>query len=209
MQFPDRPRWAFQIVGLFSLGSMLLSTGACNRADRAGSTPPEPEAAILAAPLDEPPPGPIIVEEQKFENGNLKSRFEGYRDADGNLVRHGLSAVWYENGDKRSEQRFLHGEPHGPRDTWRTGGRPWTHGEYAEGIENGIWRNYYNDGTPQTEWVMDKGAWNGKYTEYHPNGKRRFEVEFVKGKRQGPSRLFDEQGVVMQEGDFVDGIEQP
>ena len=196
-------------VWMAGFSVIAAATPACNRAERTESTPPEPEAALAMKRPGDPPPGPIVVEEQKHENGNKKARFEGYKDSDGNLVRHGVSTVWYENGDKKSEQYFAHGIPNGSRQTWYAGGRPWTQGQYTNGIEDGKWSNYHNDGTLQTEWTMNKGAWHGIFTEYHPNGKKRLEVEFVKGKRQGPSHLYDEQGVTILETDYVDGVEQP
>lgn len=181
----------------------------CNSADPNDSATPEPEAALTSNRPEDPPKGAIVVEETKHENANLKSRSEGYKDSDGNLIRHGVSTIWYENGDKKSEQQFSHGVPHGPRKTWYTGGRPWSQGAYDHGAEDGTWSDYAGDGTMQTEWHMKKGAWHGIYTQFHPNGKKRLEVEFVEGKRQGPSRMYDEQGVLALETDYVDGVEQP
>jgi antitoxin component YwqK of YwqJK toxin-antitoxin module len=152
---------------------------------------------------------PVEVVETKWPNGNPQSRTEGKKDEDGEFIRHGTATVWYENGQKKSEQQFADGEPHGPRSTWYIEGRKWTEGSYANGLEDGTWRAWYPDGTPQNEWTMVRGVWHGVYSEWHPNGKKRMEVEFVKGKRQGPMTVSDDQGVVMLTTDYVDGIEQP
>jgi antitoxin component YwqK of YwqJK toxin-antitoxin module len=162
-----------------------------------------------ATPVKVDSDGPVEVQETKWPNGNLKTRTEGKKDADGNFIRHGTSTVWYENGQKKSEQRFTDGVPNGPRNTWYIEGRKWTEGEYVDGLEDGTWRAWYPDGTPQTEWTMARGVWHGLYTEWHTNGKKRIEVEFVQGKRQGPVTTWDEQGVVVFRSDYVDGVEQP
>ena len=174
------------------------SEGAANAVSNDGSQ------QVGIAPKD-----PVEVEESKWPNGNPKSRTEGYKDPDGNFVRHGVSTVWYENAQKKSEQHFVDGVPHGPRKTWYIEGRPWTDGRYVNGLEDGTWRTWFPDGTPQTEWTMQRGVWHGVYSEWHTNGKKRLEVEFVRGKRQGPLTTWDDQGVVVLTSDYVDGIEQP
>ncbi len=156
-----------------------------------------------------PPPGPIDTEEQKFPDGTVKSRTEGYRDAEGRLVPHGVTTVWHQNGNKKLEQSFAHGKSHGPRKLWYLDGRIRNEENYVEGLEDGTWRTYYLDGTLQLEWSMQRGTRHGLYIEYHPNGKKRVELEFVDGKRQGPHITYDDQGVAVFQTDFVDGIEQP
>ena len=175
------------------------------QADKPTATPPAGESNKPKADAKTP----LEIQETKWPNGNPQSRIEGKKDEDGEFVRHGVSTVWYETGQKKSEQHFADDVPHGLRLTWYIDGRKWTEGQYVDGLEDGTWRTWLPDGTPQTEWTMQRGVWHGLYTEWHPNGKKRMEVEFVKGKRQGPMTLWDEQGVVVLTSDFVDGVEQP
>jgi len=207
------------------LGATTSATSQTGPPDKPSATPPKAVSDKPKADAKADPPGPSLhgrlvqpsvgssdaveVEETKWPNGNPQSRIEGKKDEDGEFIRHGVSTVWYENGQKKSEQHFVDDVPHGPRLTWYIDGRQWTEGHYVDGLEDGVWRAWMPDGTPQTEWTMQRGVWHGVYTEWHPNGKKRMEVEFVKGKRQGPMTMWDDQGVVMLTTDFVDGVEQP
>lgn len=196
------------VIGILGCGLVGLGTKA------SGQTTPtdKPAAAPVEAGSKQEKvetKTPVEIQETKWPNGNPQSRIEGKRDEDGEFVRHGFATVWYENGQKKSEQQFVDDEPHGPRTTWYIEGRKWTEAHYVRGLEDGTWRAWFPDGTPQTEWTMERGVWHGVYAEWHPNGKKRMEVEFVKGKRQGPMTMWDDQGVVVLTTDYVDGIEQP
>ena len=193
------------IVSCGLVGAVSAARGQTAPSDKPTSAPPtvepeEPKTETKAA---------VEVRETKWPNGNPQSRIEGKKDADGEFVRHGVSTVWYENGQKKSEQHFVDDVPHGPRLTWYIDGRKWTEGQYVDGLEDGTWRTWMSDGTPQSEWTMQRGVWHGMYMEWHPNGKKRMEVEFVRGMRQGPMTNWDDQGVVVLTTDYVDGVEQP
>jgi len=196
------------VIGMVGCGLV----GAVSRASEQAAQADKPSSAPAKAESNQPKvdaKAPLEVQETKWPNGNPQSRTEGKKDEDGEFVRHGIATVWYENGQKKSEQHFVDDVPHGPRLTWYIDGRKWTEGHYVDGLEDGTWRAWLADGTPQTEWTMQRGVWHGMYTEWHPNGKKRMEVEFVRGKRQGPMTTWDDQGVVALTSDFVDGIEQP
>jgi len=206
------------VIGIVVCGLVGADTRASNQAaqaDKPAATPAQAESNQPKIDANADPPSsvgssdPLEVKESKWPNGNPKSRIEGKLDEEGEFVRHGVSRVWYENGQKKLEQHFVDGAPHGPRRTWYIEGREWTEGHYVDGLEDGVWRTWLPDGTLQTEWTMQRGVWHGVYTEWHPNGKKKMEVELVRGKRQGPLTSWDEQGVVMLTTDYVDGIEQP
>ena len=196
------------VIWIAGCGLVGVATGASYQAaqsEKPSATPPKTDSDKPKAETKDT----VEVQETKWPNGSPQSRIEGKKDEDGEFFRHGVSTVWYENGQKKSEQHFVDGVPHGPRLTWYIEGRKWTEGQYVDGLEDGIWRAWLADGTPQTKWTMQRGVWHGIYTEWQPNGKKRLEVEFVKGKRQGPLTMWDEQGVVVLTSDYVDGIEQP
>jgi len=196
------------VIGMVGCGLVGVATRA---SDQAGQ-PDKPSATPAKTETNQPKVDTnarLELKESKWPNGNAQSRIEGKKDTDGEFVRHGVATVWYENGQKKSEQHFVDGEPHGPRLTWYIEGRKWTEGSFVNGLEDGVWRAWLADGTPQTEWTMQRGVWHGIYTEWHPNGKKKMEVEFVQGKRQGPMTMWDDQGVVVLTTDYVDGVEQP
>jgi antitoxin component YwqK of YwqJK toxin-antitoxin module len=205
------------MVGCGLIGAATRASEQAAQADKPSAThakaKAEPEQPKVDAKADPPSSvgssDALEVQETKWPNGNPQSRIEGKKDEDGEFVRHGVSTVWYENGQKKSEQHFVNDVPNGPRLTWYIDGRKWTEGQYVDGLEDGVWRAWLADGTPQTEWTMRRGVWHGMYTEWHPNGKKRMQVEFVQGKRQGPMTTWDDQGVVVLTTDFVDGVEQP
>ena len=196
------------VIGMVVCGLVSMATRASGQAAQSDKPSQTPAGAESSQPKVDANAS-VEVQETKWPNGNPKSRTEGKKDKDGEFVRHGIATVWYENGQKKSEQHFVDGVPHGPRLTWYIDGRKWTEGRYVDGLEDGTWRTWLADGTPQTEWTMQRGVWHGVYTEWHPNGKKRLEVEFVRGKRQGPMTTWDDQGVVVLTTDYVDGIEQP
>lgn len=172
--------------------------------------PPGGEEASQTPPNDLPAGAKFEVREAVFDNGMPKQRTEGYVDANGEFVPHGLVTKWYEQtGTLHSKVEWRHGLPHGKVETWYYHGQLWTVGEYYEGREHGKWLRYHQTGGKFSEWTMERGAWHGKYTEWHENGKMRLEVEFVHGQRQGPQKLYDEQGVLFMTSDYVDGVEQP
>jgi antitoxin component YwqK of YwqJK toxin-antitoxin module len=192
------------------VASLLVALAGCRPKEQpAGSSSGTEGTTTVPAKPASPPAGPVEVREDKFPNGNVKSRAEGYRDSEGNFVRHGPATRFYENGRKLAEQHFNHGELHGAEAMWFIEGRLKNQGQYVNGLEDGKWVTFFDDGTPHTEWHMRMGAWHGPYIEWHSNGKKRLEVEFVDGKRQGPSITYDDQGVVALRTDYVDGIEQP
>jgi len=202
-------------VGFGLVGLTTRASGQAAQTDKPSATPGEAGAKQEKVEAKADPPSSVgssdavEVQETKWPNGNPQSRIEGKKDEDGDFVRNGMATVWYENGQKKSEQHFVDDVPHGLWTTWYIEGRKWTEGHYANGLEDGAWRAWFQDGTLQTEWMMERGVWQGVYSEWHANGKKRLEVEFVKGKRQGPMTMWDDQGVVVLTSDFVDGIEQP
>src|SRR3990172_2091470 len=116
------------VVGVLC-GCAVGCKATCPANDAAPSDRPAGEpsnAGPTAAKVD--PNALVEVQETKWPNGNLKSRTEGKKDEGGNFLQHGTTTIWYENGQKKSEQQFVDGVPHGPRNTWYVEGRNWTEG---------------------------------------------------------------------------------
>lgn len=158
---------------------------------------------------DAPPLGPIIVREENYDSGSVAKRVEGYLDADGNLVRHGLMTTWYEDGVKKSEIAYAHGKLHGMRTTWYPTGQMWGRGQYVNGKEDGTWTAWWPNGFKQREWHMKRGTWDGPFTEWHSNGEKKREFQYINGLKQGTVRVWDEQGTLVRESEYVDDVEQP
>ena len=158
---------------------------------------------------DRPAPGPIEVREKEYESGMVSLREEGYVDADGNFVRHGLVTTWFEDGAKKSEIQYAHGKQHGARLSWYPTGQMWGRGQYVDGLEDGTWTAWWQNGFKQREWHMDRGTWHGPFTEWHDNGEKKWEFEYVNGLKQGTMRIWAPRGTLVHEAEYVDDVEQP
>ena len=205
----------------FLLG--LISAGACTSGRHHRPEPMSPTAAAqhsefsgpreqLSAPQarkDEPKAGEVEIIEEKYDGGVVRKRMEGYRNAEGEFVQHGLTCTWYESGSKWMEITFRDGVKNGPQHKWYKTGAEWSNSQYDNGIEDGVWTTYHLNGEKAREMHLDHGVWDGTYIEYHPNGRKSMEVTFVKGRRQGVSTTYDEDGSVAFITDYIDGVEQP
>ena len=197
--------------------AITLITG-CNSPDkeRAKGTPPT-SGGTSDTKVDAKPGGAkdagaereIVVKEELYADGKLASRVEGYVDENGEFVRHGERATWYERGQKKMEMHYADGLAHGPRLTWYDTGQMWARGAYVNGREDGTWTAWYPNGFRFREWHLRQGMWHGTYTEYHENGEIRFQVEYVEGLKQGSAVWYDEAGNEVQRVDFVDDVQQP
>ena len=151
----------------------------------------------------------IEVTEETWPNGLPRRRTEGRRGPNGELIRHGLSMIWYESGQLKLKTEWVDGVRHGKDTRWYLHGAIWSEGHYLEGLEDGKWTRWHQSTGKHSEWTMRRGAWVGRYTQWHENGKKRLEVVFVNGLRQGPQKMWDEQGVLASTIHFVDSVEQP
>lgn len=169
----------------------------------------EPASTDDAFDPDAPAPGPIEVREEEYESGAVAQRVEGYVGADGELVPHGVTTIWYEDGVKKSELGYAHGTRHGARTTWYPTGQLWAQGAYVNGLEDGTWTAWWHNGFRQREWHMVHGMWDGPFIEWHGNGEKKQEFEYVNGLRQGPILVWDDRGTLVYESEYVDDIKQP
>lgn len=151
----------------------------------------------------------VEVVEEKYDNGVIRKRVEGKRNAEGEFVPHGLTTTWYESGLKWTEITFRDGVKNGPQRKWYNTGAEWSNSGYSDGVEHGVWTAYHPNGEKAREIHIDHGVWEGPYVEYHPNGRKSMEVMFVKGLRQGISTVYNDDGTVAFVTDYIDGVEQP
>lgn len=151
----------------------------------------------------------IEVQETNWPGGNRETRIDGYKDKEGNFIRHGVSLGWYDSGQKRMEIHFADGVEHGLRTVWYETGQMWSQGHYVHGREDDVWTAWWANGFKQREWHMILSKWHGTFTEWHQNGEKKIQFEYRDGKKQGPFTIWDEQGNVFRKGTYVDNVEQP
>ncbi len=161
------------------------------------------------AETSEEPPGVIEVIENHSPDGVLLERFEGYRNAEEEFVKHGPSTTYHANGRKRLQMHYSHGVLHGPRINWYDSGQMSGRGYYNNGREDGTWDTWWPNGFKQREFHMVDGAFYGLFTEWHSNGEKKVQYEYVRGRKQGTFTIWDEQGDVAYQSEYVDDVEQP
>ncbi len=151
----------------------------------------------------------IMTLEGEDDEGTVLERTQVVELDDGTQVNHGLTTYYWPNNEKKYETQFVCGVRHGPRMSWYEDGSLWMQGEYRFGKDHGTWTVWYGDGTKEKEFTLIEGAFNGPYMTWHPNGKVRIQAEFVNGMRQGPVRMLDDQGILIKQLDYADGIPLP
>lgn len=151
----------------------------------------------------------VITLESYYLDGRLQRRQQTVKDEDGREIAHGLTAEFYEDGQKKLEVHFDCGVKHGPRITWHPNGQIWSQGEHIHGKDHGTWTVWNEDGTKAQEFTVKDGVWDGPFNQWHANGKKKLEVEYVNGMRQGMLTAWDEDGRVITRVEHVDGKPQP
>ncbi|MGB0716177.1 MAG: toxin-antitoxin system YwqK family antitoxin [Phycisphaerae bacterium] len=149
------------------------------------------------------------VVETEHATGGIAIRQEVVKLPNGNLIAHGKTIHYWDNGQKKLEYTNVCGVRHGPKLAWHITGERWQEGAYAYNSDHGVWKEWFSDGQMSRRWTMDLGAWNGLYTEWHPNGSKRREVMWVNGQKQGSEYQWSEDGSQVKITEYVDGIEQP
>jgi len=77
---------------------------------------------------------------------------------DDNGLRNGVCASWYENGNKFSEVKYVHGKEDGKYCTWHSNGQPFIKGKYDMGIKVGVWEFCDTLGVKTREEFYDKSG---------------------------------------------------
>ncbi len=122
-----------------------------------------------------------ILSGSLFKNGNKVA--DGITRNDG--VRDGLWKDYFENGELKAE------------------------GSYDNGVKVGEWKYYYPNGKPeQTGKFNSKGKFIGQWVWYYPSGNILREEHFVNGLADGLMTEFDDEGNIIAEGDYIEGMKE-
>jgi antitoxin component YwqK of YwqJK toxin-antitoxin module len=123
--------------------------------------------------------GPI---EERYSNGQVRSRIETIVGDDGSTIKHGHSTYWHENGQKRREGAYRDGERHGTWTSWHENGQKRSEGTYRDGKKHGAWKAWHENGQKMSEGAWRDGKQTGKWTSWRENGTKYFEGEYRDGK---------------------------
>lgn len=119
----------------------------------------------------------------------------------------GVWTEFYPNGNKKSELTFVNNRPNGHAIMYNENGTKAEEGTWVGTRWVGDYQLYYDDGTPRQKFNYNQlGQRDGKQTYIHPNGKVAIEVEMKAGKESGWKKEYDENGNLIRETFFNDGV---
>ena len=160
-----------------------------------------PLPAALGSPMAaQNEPRALETIETLHPEGTRRERFEAYRAANGEPVRHGKYESWHPNGERFERGSFTDGVREGRWTQTHATGRKAAVGSYRAGHRNGKWEFFDEDGDPDAE---QSGLYEFERLEPGP-GRLRAEGERKDGRRHGPWSFYWEDGSVQFAGDYVE-----
>ncbi len=163
-----------------------------------------------------------------YDSGTRKEMVTFYRDGTGRIVRDGMSAEWYDNGQMWHEGSYKDGVKEGEWTHWHPGGAKARQGAYREGKKDGKWQAWQITGSKQWEAVYRDGKVEGKKTfwgdgrvvrvesygtaglldtveVWHSDGTRALSGEYSAGVRDGARTYWYPNGGIKAQGVWKEG----
>jgi antitoxin component YwqK of YwqJK toxin-antitoxin module len=161
------------------------------------------------------------IVQEKDHSGNLQVVYlvdEGRR--------HGECRHFAEEGKLRAEMYYLHGKLHGPSIMYSDDGKILARTWYCEGkrtgkthyyflsgalsslqrFKEGEWEGaqeyFYEDGSKKSLIPFSSGKLHGEVQLFWESGKPKRSVHYLKGLREGMDKLWNEQGILIDEGEY-------
>ena len=107
--------------------------------------------------------------------------------------RHGTCEYFYDNGAKKSRERYNHDTI--LSDTiWHSNGKISAISTYKHGRKEGIYKEYYPTGMLRVEQMYVNGVQEGMYKSYFANGQIYNKGQFSGGELTGALEFYSEQG---------------
>jgi antitoxin component YwqK of YwqJK toxin-antitoxin module len=147
-----------------------------------------------------------LYNEQGEENGGElydKDRLVARGMIDSLGRRQGDWIFFYESGEKYSEGRYDRGMKQGPWKFYYKNGKTEQEGSYSNDLAFGSWKWYFNTGALHREEFYKKGKEDGTSVEYDTVGVVINQGEYIEGYRTGQWNLWVNDH--REEGEFVDG----
>jgi antitoxin component YwqK of YwqJK toxin-antitoxin module len=107
------------------------------------------------------------------DNGQKKSE-ENFKDG----KPHGIGFSWYENGQKKVEANLKDGKPDGLSVYWYENGQKQAEINYKDGKPHGIGFNWYENGQKEAEGNHKDGKMDGLVVSWHENGQKMMETNY-------------------------------
>jgi antitoxin component YwqK of YwqJK toxin-antitoxin module len=168
---------------------------------------------------------------QRFDNGQIKRRFEARTYSNKEIVFHGRYVEYYPNGQRFKQGMYVDGKQDGMWGYWHDNGRIAKKGQFIDGEHDGIWiyktdkghmrrQESYKNGLKDGLWIVygrlpgtkvREENWkqdlrHGLTTEYNPEtGQIMMTTEWVDGKKQGKEQVWYEDGSKAIYREYQDG----
>ena len=110
------------------------------------------------------------------DNGQKKSE-DNFKDG----KPHGIVFSWYENGQKETEANFKDGKEDGPLGSWHENGQKKLEGNFKDGKMDGLVVSWHENGQKLVEGNLKDGKPDGLSVTWHENGQNRTEINYKDG----------------------------
>ncbi|HNX25738.1 MAG TPA: hypothetical protein PKG60_16950 [Spirochaetota bacterium] len=118
-----------------------------------------------------------------------------------------INGTWrwyYPDGELLREEEYYQGRRDGNYTEYTRDGNVITQGVYTDGERNGEWTYNNGDNTEKGNYIV--GLKDGLWKAFYPDGKLRFKGEFIQGNPNGHHTFFYENGKVMEERYYNNGM---
>jgi len=150
-------------------------------------------------------PDGSVMAMQTFRNGVAQGVRRDF-DREGNIV----SGAFFEDGEKVGEGITLEdGVRNGDWKLYYNNGALKAEGVYENGIKVGVWKFFHPNGElEQTGRYDKKGRLQGEWVWYYPSGKILRQEMYLDGLADGLTTEYDEEGNIITEGEYIEGLEE-
>jgi hypothetical protein len=149
---------------------------------------------------------PFLEQFQESEARIGTTTYTGYRDSNGEIIRHGFYCWEAANRSAREEGQCKHGWRDGIWHSYGPAGKLKSQTHYRDGEHHGRETCWYDDGTLKSE--LDFVANHVKHSRrYHSNGVLKEEAEYGHNDfRDGLCSVWDERGTLIARGIYKDDL---
>ena len=124
------------------------------------------------------------VKEEFYSNGKLRERTNFQPKSEGGK-KHGLSEIYYENGQLEDKLSYKDGKLHGPQNYYFQNGQLKNKSNFKDGKRNGVSESYYETGQLEGKSNFKEGEFDGPSESYYETGQLKYKSNFKEGEIDG------------------------
>ncbi len=113
---------------------------------------------------------------------------------------------YYQNGELKSDVKYLNGKKEGVEEVYYNNGVLQTHRIYSKGVKIDVHRGWWPDGSSKFEYHFDKeGRYDGTVKEWYTNGQLLRDFNYTSGKEAGRQQMFRSNGAIRANYEVING----